>query len=216
MNKIGYFKKIALKQKYIKRFIQKKRPRLAYQVSMKWPVETIDLEKTHEGWFYDDDTIEDIIESKKYRYESKLLKDTAHVKFLQQFKEAEHATDEELRKSLYYNEAILELRLVGHFRGNATEKDILEQMKYFLNLYKSIRNNTFQKNYKKFADISKNRLPEKYPTVARILNSDHYMICDGHHRLACQYIAGAQYVEARIVGIKKNRLQAWDHVNQCY
>ena len=179
-------------------------------------ITTIDLEKTYESCFFDDDTVEDIIESKKYKHSPNLFKNSIHVKFLEQFKDAEHISDEELCKSLYYKDAILSLKIYGHFRGNVTEQEVLEQTRYFLELYKAVNKGTYNKNYKEFINIGNNHSKEEYATAVKILNSNYFMVCDGHHRLACYYVSGKKFVKVKIMGIKKNNLQAWDHVNQSY
>ena len=88
--------------------------------------------------------------------------------------------------------------------------ELLQQYRRFFNLYQNLKNHPNRRNFWELLGPSIGPSQYSYPWVFKILDSDHYMIWDGHHRLVCKYVMGERFVKARIVGVKKNGLQAAD------
>jgi len=162
----------------------------------------VDLEKTHESYIHDNETVAEIITVKHFQCRGPLLKDSLYVEFLTNFKGRDSAeiTDEEIRKTEYCRDALQCLSTIGHFRENKTESEIIAQCRYFLELYQAIKRNTYFTDQDKFVGVGINHSVEPHAKVIKISDPEYYLIYDGHHRLACQYVAGQRYVKARIIG----------------
>jgi hypothetical protein len=210
MNK-QYFKEFVVGQKCIPWPILGRWRSFVGFIRVQRSMEMIDLEKTYESCFNDHDNLEDIIESKNYKYKSGLLKDSVYVKFLNHLKDNSHPCDDEIRTTEYYQATFKQIQTIGTYRGNRNETELLQQCRYFLDLYQAMKNGSYQKNYRHFIHIGINHSPHSYAWVFKIANSDHYIVWDGHHRLSCQYVLKKKQVKVRVAGVKKNRLQGLDY-----
>ncbi len=168
-------------------------------------VKIIDLEKTYESCFDADDAFEDkdIIESRTNKYPSILIKNAFYVQFLEEFKDKTNVTDNEIKKSRYYKEALKDIQTSGAFQGKKDEISLMQYCRSFLDLYKVLKKEANIPNYLKFINAAIDHYKYGYPRVFKILNSDYHMIRDGHHRLSCKYILGEKFVKVRITGIMK-------------
>ncbi|MBN1869023.1 MAG: hypothetical protein JW847_00380 [Candidatus Omnitrophica bacterium] len=87
------------------------------------------------------------------------------------------------------------------------ESEILNQCRYYIDLFRAIGSNTYRRDYEEFA-VFQTQSRDPYPMVFRIGGSKYYMVSDGHHRLACLYVMGKRYVNVKVIGVKKkNRLR---------
>ena len=200
-----WLKGFVFEQKCIPWFVILKWRTLSAHIRMLCSIETIDLEKTYVGNFMVDDTDEDIVESKDYKCNSVLLKDSRHVRFLEMYKDKTGVTDEEIRGTKYYK---AELSYVKTHQNSETETT--DQCRRFLEFYQIMRQRENSCNESKLISAKVDHSKDFLARVFKVLGTDDYMILDGHHRLSCQYILGKRFVKAHIAGIKKNALQAAD------
>ena len=168
-------------------------------------IETIDLEKTYESTFNESYSFKDIIESKNCNYASVLLKDSIYVEFLEEFKGKPVLNDSEIKESNYYKMILNHIKNHGAFNGKKDDASLLLYCRNFLDLYHFIRRKKF--NSGSLFSRSINHTEDSYPLAFKILNTDHYMIYDGHHRASCQLVLGRRFIKAKILGTRMNNFQ---------
>ena len=170
-------------------------------------IETIDLETTYESCFDESFTIDEICESRNCPYPSNLLKDSMYVQFLIHFKDKMFVTDDEIKESRYFKTAWRHVETYGPFNGKSDQSALVQYCREFLNLYRALKT---KYNVSWLSSLTAALDNRKYGHAVgfKILNSDHYMVYDGHHRLACQYVLGKRLVKLKIVGVKNNNCQA--------
>ena len=170
-------------------------------------VKTIDLEKVYESFFDESFTIEDIIESKNFPYPSQLLKSSMYVEFLKDFKDKAVVTDDEIKKSRYFKTAWKHIQTYGHYQLKKDETELVQYCRNFLDLYRIFEKKARHRQLN-VINATADHYKYGYPLVFKILNSDHSMVWDGHHRLACHYVLKKRFVKVKIMGTRKNAFQA--------
>ncbi len=167
-------------------------------------IETIDLEKTYGSCFEGKDTFQDAISGRLNKIPTDLLKDTDHVEFLKEFKDKNQIMDNEIKKSGYYTGSLLCIQNYGVFQEKRNEAELLQYCRDFLNLYQILKKRLRLGNYLIRIHVVIDHYRYGYPSVFKISDCDCYMIWDGHHRLACQYLLGERFVKAKIIGVINN------------
>lgn len=179
-----------------------------YEKSTKGSViETIDLDKTYESCFDESFTFEDIIESNNCSYPSNLLKDSMYVQFVETFKDKMFLTDDEIKESRYFKTAWTHVQTYGPFNGRSDQAALLQYCREFLNLYQALKTK-YKVSWLSLLTAALDNRRYGYATGFRILNSDYYMVYDGHHRSACHYVLGRRFLKLKILGVKSNNRQA--------
>lgn len=136
----------------------------------------------------------------QFEFDRVLLKESCHVKFLRQFKDADKIDPQEFKKTEYFRHALIDINNSRPYFSTSNEDTIILQAEYFLRLYRSIRDNGYTKNHVFRCDTAKGHSDNYYPRVARILNSKHYLIIDGHHRFSVYYVLGESSIKAEVIG----------------
>ena len=201
----SYFSEFILGQKCIPWFIHVKLRALRNFIREQHFVETIDLEKTFTNCLDGEETIEDIVRMKIDKYPDVLLKDCVNVKFLQNFNDKKHVSCNAIKQSEYYRFAKKYILNYGKFQGINDDATLMQYCRDLLNRYLILKEEN--KSTFRFITILLNYYKYGYPTVVKILNSDYFMIQDGHHRLSCQYVLNRRFVKARVVGTVKTHFQ---------
>lgn len=136
----------------------------------------------------------------QFEFDKVLLKESCHVKFLRQFKDADNIDPKQFKKTDYFRHALIDINNSRPYFGTSNEDTIILQAEYFLRLYRSIRDNGYKKNHVFRRDNEKGHSDNYYPRVVRILNSNHYLIIDGHHRFSVYYVLGKSSIKAEVIG----------------
>ena len=134
------------------------------------------------------------------------LKDSPHVKFLEQFKDAPEIDPDRFKSTQYFHHGCEDIRNFGSFFGLTEPDRIIEQATYFLSLYRAMKDGTPLAAPPPNSD-NEFHSSETYPLVAQVAGSDYYVIKDGHHRIAASYVLRWRTVKARVVGTAKITLE---------
>jgi hypothetical protein len=127
-----------------------------------------------------------------------LLKNSLFVEFLQLHGDKQTISEKEFLKTSYYKFMMGHFNRSGEYHGITDLSRSIEQANYFLKLYHSIINGSYEKEYKNYYKPGCFRSFSKYPTVIK-LKDGFWGIRDGHHRLAAHYCLKNRRVPAHIV-----------------
>ncbi len=133
------------------------------------------------------------------RRASTLLKDSHHVKLLEQYL----VLGEELfvRKNFeqtpYFKNAVQTIRFFGEYFGHQTHEGLIAQARSFVSLYKRMA--SADATEVRFANGNYHSLPGSLPIVRETLTPDTFQIVQGHHRLAAAWVSGRQEAKVSVL-----------------
>jgi SAM-dependent methyltransferase len=134
-----------------------------------------------------------------------LLKDSFYVDFLNKFKikKVEEISNEEIKNTRYYENAIYCIRVTGHYFQARDETGVLAQAKNFLRL----RNEIIANRKSLELECANGHSELNVPIVYKIFDSEYFGIFDGHHRLAISFVLGKKTEKVIILPPRKTYLQ---------
>ena len=180
---------------------EEQRLRLQMTIIGKFVLRDIPLEHIYTGGFNGDRQFDFEHTPVERWHPSYLLKDSPHVKFLQQFKDAMEIDPEVFKTTEYFRYGCKDIRIYGDFFDILNEDGVIERAKQFLRLYRAVRDNACGKDYVFIPGDSHPK--DCFMKASRIPGSGNYLIRSGHHRFAIYYVLGRTTVKARILGKAK-------------
>lgn len=162
------------------------------------PIREIDLQRTLMGGEGEDDAGHWAEITSDLQRASLLLKDSAHVRFLEQYR----ALGEKLlicknfEETPYFKNAAQCVRVRGDYFGRRSREGILEQARLFATLYERMRDGDPSELTFPFA--REHSPPQSPPLVRKTLTPNTFQIIDGHHRLAIAWVLGQRKTKAAV------------------
>ncbi|MFC1510454.1 hypothetical protein ACFL49_02220 [Candidatus Omnitrophota bacterium] len=180
---------------------------LCFQMSIvaRFVLKDVSLEHVYTGGFNGDNQFDYAHTPPDRWHPNYMLKESPHVKFLQQFKDSTEIDNEAFKKSAYFRYALKDIRIYGDFFDNADEDKIVERANEFLKFYRAVKNNTCGKNFMFFPGDAHPK--DCFIKVSKIKDSEYYLIREGHHRLAIYYVLRRAFIKARVIGKAKISLK---------
>lgn len=127
-----------------------------------------------------------------------LLDRSPHVQFLREFRNATTIDPVRFKSTEYYNHGCEDIAVFGSFFGITQPERVIERAQVFLELYRALKNGMPASRA-----TNDQSVPEEFLSVARIADTDHYVIKHGHHRFAAYYVLGRRSVRAKVLGKAK-------------
>jgi hypothetical protein len=130
---------------------------------------------------------------------SALLKDSVHVKFLEQYRAIEENVFiwENFEQTAYFKNAVQCVQFWGDYFGQRTREEILAQARSFAVLYECIRDGN--PSEVRFPSEKDHAPPRSLPRVRETLTPGTVEIADGHHRLAIAWVLGQRKAMALVI-----------------
>lgn len=159
-------------------------------------VRTVDLRKTLAGGEGPYDAGRWAEATGDPRRASMLLRDSPHVRFLEQYRATGEALFERhlLEQTLYFKNAVQSVRLCGSYFGHRTSEGIADQARSFVRLYE--RTARGDATEVEFTYRRRHSAPASLPVVRETLTPNIFLVSDGHHRLAVAWALGRREVVA--------------------
>ena len=139
---------------------------------------------------------------------SRLLADSLHVKFLEQYQTMGERLFERknLEQTQYFQSERRWARLTGRYFGQQTDEGLYADARAFVTLYERIKNGDWTE-----VSFSSNRHHSPsgtLPVVRPTLTPGTVQIVEGHHRLAIAWVLEQRKARVRVVAPKPTELQS--------
>lgn len=202
-----YIAKLIFKQKCIPWYIIIKWKEFIKFVCVQPFIETIDLERTYRSCLEFNNIMVEIVNSNNSKYHYYLIKNDVDIQFIRKFKDKPSITNKEIALTKYYQEACMDIQAYGNHQNMKDELSLFSYCRRILELYQILKKKEGVSLYLRFINDLIDHYKYGYPSAFKISNTNYYMVYDGHHRLACQYLLGKRFIKAKIIGVINNNHQ---------